>query len=251
MWLTPWRLIPLFCWSSSALWCSSSRSSDVSGRCVTPSACWRWYVGSLVFILFWLTLAVCSDQLLFVPQFLGLLVAILLLQIAAAFVGYFFTDTVTGHRKIVLNWRSKQTNMTVLLLFRWWREPRGWWWRQLNDTGRTKTWRTPLTSSRRRWRRVLRLSNLFCSFFFTVVMTVLLLHCDCSSSAVELKAIKTGPVTPTLSVRTPTRVWRPVEFPSPAAFACRTRSEPVSEPGLDMFGCDDSGVPRLFHSLLK
>uniref|UniRef100_A0AAX7TMN8 Tetraspanin n=1 Tax=Astatotilapia calliptera TaxID=8154 RepID=A0AAX7TMN8_ASTCA len=41
-----------------------------------------------------LTLAVCSNQLLFVLQFVGLLVAILLLQIAAAFVGYFFTDTV-------------------------------------------------------------------------------------------------------------------------------------------------------------
>lgn len=183
-----------------------------------------------------LTLAVCSNQLLFVLQFVGLLVAILLLQIAAAFVGYFFTDTVTRRREIVLNRSSKQTNVTVLLFFRWWRELRGSWWRQLNDTGRTKTWRTPLTSSRRRWRRVLRVSNLFCSFFFTVVMTVLLLHCDCSSSAVELKAIKTGPVTPTLSVRTPTRVWRPVEFPSPAAFACRTRSEPVSEPVLDVFG---------------
>lgn len=64
-----------------------------------------------------LTLAVCSNQLLFALQFVGLLVAILLLQIAAAFVGYFFTDTVTRRRKIVLNRSSKQT-MTVLLFFR-------------------------------------------------------------------------------------------------------------------------------------
>lgn len=84
-------------------------------------------------------------------QFLGILVAVLLLQIAAGVVGYLFTDMVTSQTGNIT--QTKEPNMTKLLLFRWWRGRRSSWWRPFSATGRTRTWRTPSTSSRRRWRR--------------------------------------------------------------------------------------------------
>lgn len=44
--------------------------------------------------------------------------------------------------------------------------------------------------------------------------------CVCSFSAAGLRAIRTGPVMSTLSVWTQTPVWKPAEFPSPAALTC-------------------------------
>lgn len=69
-------------------------------------------------------------------------------------------------------------------------------------------------------RHDLRQSQWVCRAFLNPVC------CVCSFSAVEHRAIRTGPRTSTLSVRTLIPVWRPVEFPSPAASASRTRSEP-------------------------
>ena len=48
--------------------------------------------------------------------------------------------------------------------------------------------------------------------------------CLSSFSAAVWRATRTGPVTFTSSVQRQTPVWRPVEFLSPAASSCRTRS---------------------------
>lgn len=250
MWSTPWRWIRLCCWSSSAPWCFSSRSSAVSGRFVTPPACWRRYDWSLIswslssdissvqcYMLqfdWWVQPSSdCSGRLFGSCSFWGSwrpsssCRSLRESWDISSLTRWHHTDDISRY-KITSCSRLTLSVWMMLFLFRWWRGRRSWWWRPSSSTGRTRTWRTPSTSSRRRWRssRVIRVwddpvtedhrarwcwtDGLLCFSF----------------SAVEWRATRTGPTTSTSSVRTPTPVWRPVEFPSPAVCNYRTRSEP-------------------------
>lgn len=250
MWSTPWRWIRLCCWSSSAPWCFSSRSSAVSGRFVTPPACWRRYDWSLIswslssdissvqcYMLqfdWWVQPSSdCAGRLFGSCSFWGSwrpsssCRSLRESWDISSLTGWHHTDDISRY-KVTSCSRLTLSVWMMLFLFRWWRGRRSWWWRPSSSTGRTRTWRTPSTSSRRRWRssRVIRVwddpvtedrrarwcwtDGLLCFSF----------------SAVEWRATRTGPTTSTSSVRTPTPVWRPVEFPSPAVCNYRTRSEP-------------------------
>lgn len=180
MWSTPWRWIRLCCWSSSAPWCFSSRSSAVSGRFVTPPACWRRYDWSLIswslssdissvqcYMLqfdWWVRPSSdCSGRLFGSCSFWGSwrpsssCRSLRESWDISSLTRWHHTDDISRY-KITSCSRLTLSVWMMLFLFRWWRGRRSWWWRPSSSTGRTRTWRTPSTSSRRRWRssRVIR-----------------------------------------------------------------------------------------------